>query len=240
MNEENNQPRVFIGQCSKFTANGKKSILETEFHNIRVKSSKNVYLNAHLTSFGLIDAMQYEDEETLDSFFNDFAKDTLKAKTEEDLQYINDFLNACLGLSDKVDFFIKQLQDYIEITGPNIIKLTEKQRTELINDLDKKINSRRNNKTNNTSALQTYIERKDKLDLLAAELDNKPMKDPEEYFDLARDYEDLIFDISQLEKQNKSNSKDIEALKDSAYDQCSRLKKIAEKLESIGEITKQI
>ena len=235
MNEEHKQNPDHIGQCSKFIDKGKGYVLETDFHNIRVKSSKNVYLNSFLTTFGLIDAMQYEDEDDLERYFNKFAKLTLTAKTEEDLQYINEFLNASTGLSNKVDDFIESLQDYIDRTGQNIIKLTDEQRTDLINEIDQKIN-----KSRNSLSLQEFIDRKEKIDSLVAELDRKPMKDPQEYFDLVRDYEDLIFDLNQLEKQGKVKNKQLEQLIESVYKQCDSVKNTAEMIESIGERINQM
>ena len=82
--------------------------------------------------------------------------------------------------------------------------------------------------------------KKTTLDMLANELHSKPYVDPEEYFILARDYDNLSFDLERLVKFGRVKEEEIEEINNSCKFQSNNLKKSANKIEELDDIIKSI
>lgn len=227
MNDKNVK-RVQEGKCSSLiTYEDGTHLLKTNYYNIKVKSSRLApSLRSLLTTFACIDVIgEYEDKD-----FNKFLRVLYSANSQEDLDAIWDFLFDCEGLSEAADDLISKAFAYTEIYGPRITSLSDQERKELQDSVTPK----KKEKEDKNASLDSCINKKEKLDMLADELYSTPMKDPEDFFDLARDYDDLAIDLDLLVKHGKAKENDIAELKRAIQSQSNRLKKFAKRIEEIG------
>ena len=218
------------GECSKFIQYDDDTwSFETKYRDYKVDTSSYASKAiTYLTTFGLIDAFNDINEE----YYNKFGDLLNNAKSLHDFDDLEKFLNDNTGLSPIVDDFIDDLHGYIEVYRNSFI-------------------SRKNNETNNINnekeldkldleSLNSLSAKKEKLDMIADELRSKNFVDPEEYHELARDYDDLTYDLERLVKFGKASEKDIEELKKSCQFQSNNLKTSVKKLDEIGDIIKSI
>lgn len=226
--------KVYNGDVSRLTTYTDGNMrLDTKLYDIEVHCQNEllaIELRSFLTILGLVDATKGINKE---SAKNSFIRTLYSAKNNTDLEEITDFLydveNFCD--SDIINDLINELQVEVIILGDRILAMSNEERQQKRNELDTRKSKSKTNTKN--SYFDSIIQKKELLDMKADELRNQALKNPEDYFDLARDYDDLVMDLNQLVKNGQVSESDIEELKRTTQVQSNNLKSSATRLEEI-------
>ena len=215
------------GECSKFIQYDDDTwSFETKYRDYRVDTSSYAKKAiTYLTIFGLIDAFN----EIKENYYDKFEELLRNATSLKDFDDLEKFLEDNEGKSNLVDDFIDNLQAYIE-AYKNIFIINE----------NKEINENKDLEKFDLDSLDSLLNKKETLDMLANELHSKQYVDPEEYFILARDYDNLSFDLERLVKFGRVKEEKIEEINNSCKFQSNNLKKSANKIEELDDIIKSI
>lgn len=224
--------KVLKGQCSTLTTSKDgETKLESEYYNIKVNCQNKdmaIQLRSSLTYLALADI---DFDNTYEQLISILFKALYKAKNEKDLEDIESFLILVKGHNTEIDYFIDHFNEIVQNNGPDILKMEDETKQDLIDDLDRKRKSSKENK------LEKIINKKELLDMQVDELRNKPMKNPDEYYTLLRDYEELGRELETIieSTNNESNKRLAKEIEKEIEKTCEQLNKSYQILNEIEE-----